>query len=77
MRPNPVKEALRGGAPVFGIAAVTGWGGMPRAAHEAGFDFLLMDDEHRTLGIETNQVLVAGARALGLTASSATACAPS
>ena len=52
---------------MFGIAAVTGWGGTPRAVRDSGFGFMLIENEHRALGIETNQMLVAAARALGLT----------
>jgi 2-dehydro-3-deoxyglucarate aldolase/4-hydroxy-2-oxoheptanedioate aldolase len=61
-----VKAALRRGEPVFGSIAVTGWLETPRAFRDAGLDFMLIENEHRTLGIETNQMLVAGARAVGL-----------
>jgi 2-dehydro-3-deoxyglucarate aldolase/4-hydroxy-2-oxoheptanedioate aldolase len=58
---------LQRGEPVFGTMAATGWSGAPRAFQAAGLDFVLIENEHRTLGIETNQVLVAAARSLGLT----------
>jgi len=67
VRPNTVKAALQSGEPVFGTMAATGWSGAPRALQAAGLDFVLIENEHRTLGIETNQLLVAAARSLGLT----------
>lgn len=66
MRPNRAKAALKRGEPIFGMVAVTGWLGAPRAYATAGADFMLIENEHRTLGIETGQALVAQARALGL-----------
>ena len=67
VRPNTVKEALQRGDPVFGTMAITGWCGAPRAVQAAGLDFVLIENEHQSLGIETNQRLVAAARSLGLT----------
>jgi 2-keto-3-deoxy-L-rhamnonate aldolase RhmA len=69
MRTNHVKEKLSRGEPVFGCAAF----GVanPEIAHAlaaSGFDFLLIENEHWPMSLESGQLLVRAARAADITA---------
>lgn len=64
MRKNTMKEKLRAGGTVFGFA-VTGTA-YPELAHayaQAGFDFLLIENEHFPLSLESDQQLIRACRA--------------
>ena len=68
MRVNYVKQKLQRGEPVFGCAAVGA--PHPELAHAfaaAGFDFLLIENEHSPMSLESDQVLVRAGRAADLT----------
>ncbi len=69
MRANPVKEKLARGEPVFGCAALAA--PHPEIAHvcaAAGFDFLLIENEHWPTSLAADQALIRAARAANLTA---------
>jgi len=68
MRTNHAKEKLARGQAVFGCAALGA--SYPEIAHAfaaAGFDFLLIENEHWPMSLESDQLLVRAARAADLT----------
>ncbi|UCH36634.1 MAG: aldolase [Armatimonadota bacterium] len=69
MRENHAKEKLLRGEPVFGCAALGTH--YPELAHTyaaSGFDFLLIENEHWPMSLESDQLLVRAARAADITA---------
>jgi len=67
MRTNRVKEKLLRGEPVFGCAALGA--PYPELAHAyaaAGFDFLLIENEHWPMSLESDQLLIRAGRAADL-----------
>jgi 2-keto-3-deoxy-L-rhamnonate aldolase RhmA len=67
MRANHAKEKLQAGQPVFGCAALGA--PYPELAHAyatAGFDFLLIENEHWPMSLESDQLLVRAGRAADL-----------
>jgi len=67
IRPNPVKAALRAGECVLGseISRLRSLE-IPRIFARAGFDFVFIDMEHTSFGLETVADLIAAARAANI-----------
>jgi len=64
MRTNRMKEKLRSGGAVFGCAVLgTGYPEIAHAYAQAGFDFLLIENEHFPLSLESDQQLIRACRA--------------
>lgn len=64
MRKNRMKEKLRSGGTVFGFAVVgTSYPELAHAYAQAGFDFLLIENEHFPLSLESDQQLIRACRA--------------
>jgi 2-keto-3-deoxy-L-rhamnonate aldolase RhmA len=67
MRPNPVKERLLGGTPVFGTMAFEFFTpGLPQIVKSSGAEFLLLDMEHSAAGIDVMKQQVSYCRGLDL-----------
>lgn len=67
MRTNHAKEKLLRGEPVFGCAALgTPYPELAHAYAAAGFDFMLIENEHWPLSLESDQLLVRAGRAAGI-----------
>jgi 2-dehydro-3-deoxyglucarate aldolase/4-hydroxy-2-oxoheptanedioate aldolase len=67
MRTNRVKEKLARGEPVFGCAALgTPYAELAHAYAAAGFDFLLIDNEHWPMSLESDQLLIRAGRAANI-----------
>ena len=67
MRTNHAKEKLLRGEPVFGCAALGA--PYPELAHAyaaAGFDFMLLENEHWPMSLESDQLLVRAGRAANI-----------
>jgi 2-keto-3-deoxy-L-rhamnonate aldolase RhmA len=59
-----MKEKLRSGSAVFGCAVVgTGYPEIAHAYAQAGFDFVLIENEHFPLSLESDQQLIRACRA--------------
>lgn len=64
MRKNRMKEKLRSGGTVFGCAvAGTAYPEIPHAYAQAGLDFLLIENEHFPMSLESDQQLIRACRA--------------
>jgi len=67
MRTNHAKEKLLRGEPVFGCAALGA--PYPELAHAyaaAGFDFMLLENEHWPMSLESDQLLIRAGRAANI-----------
>jgi 4-hydroxy-2-oxoheptanedioate aldolase len=67
MRTNHAKEKLLRGEPVFGCAALGA--AYPELAHAyaaAGFDFMLIENEHWPMSLESDQLLIRAGRAANI-----------
>src|ERR1700742_1923836 len=67
MRPNPLKERLLGGTPVFGTMAFEFFTpGLPQIVKSAGAEFLLLDMEHSGAGIDPLKAQIVACRGIDL-----------
>jgi 4-hydroxy-2-oxoheptanedioate aldolase len=69
VRPNPLKEALAGGQVQIGLA-ITGPSSpeVPIIYKQAGLDFILLENEHLPKSLESDEVVIRSAKAVGLPA---------
>lgn len=67
MRTNPMKALLRAGKPALGCSIMIPSPQMVEMAAHAGFDWVLIDMEHGTIGLETAELMVMAAEARGIT----------
>ena len=67
MRTNHAKEKLLRGEPVFGCAALgAAYAELAHAYAAAGFDFMLLENEHWPMSLESDQLLVRAGRAANI-----------
>lgn len=68
MRHNAMKAKFRAGEPAFGCSIMIPSPQMVEMAGYAGFDWVLVDMEHGTIGLETAELMIMAAEAVGITA---------
>jgi 2-keto-3-deoxy-L-rhamnonate aldolase RhmA len=68
MRTNHMKALLRAGKPALGCSIMIPSPQMVEMAAHAGFDWVLIDMEHGTIGLETAELMIMAAEARGITA---------
>lgn len=67
MKPNRMKAAFAGGKPSFGLSIMFPSPQMVEMAAPLGFDWVLIDCEHGSIGIESAELMIMAAEAAGLT----------
>ena len=67
MRTNHMKALLREGKPALGCSIMIPSPQMVEMAAHAGFDWVLIDMEHGTIGLETAELMIMAAEARGIT----------
>ena len=67
MRTSHMKALLRAGKPALGCSIMIPSPQMVEMAAHAGFDWVLIDMEHGTIGLETAELMVMAAEARGIT----------
>jgi len=67
VRPNILKTKLATGEPAFGLSVMIPSPQLVEMAGEVGFDWVLIDCEHGTIGLETVELMVMAAEASGVT----------
>lgn len=67
MVPNRMKKKLREGRPAFGLSIMVPSPQMVEMAAGLGFDWVLIDCEHGSIGIESAEIMIMAAEAAGLT----------
>jgi 2-keto-3-deoxy-L-rhamnonate aldolase RhmA len=67
MRTNHMKALLRAGKPALGCSIMIPSPQMVEMAAHAGFDWVLIDMEHGTIGLETAELMIMAAEARGIT----------
>ena len=67
MRKNEMKARLQAGKPVLGCSIMIPSPQMVEMAAHAGFDWVLIDMEHGTIGLETAELMCMAAEARGIT----------
>ena len=67
MRPNTMKAKLRAGEPALGLSVMIPSPQLVEMAAGLGFDWVLIDCEHGTIGLETVELMVMAAEASGVT----------
>ena len=67
MKQNPMKAKLLTGEPVFGCSIMVPSPQMVEMVAHAGFDWVLIDMEHGTIGLETAELMIMAAEASGIT----------
>ena len=68
MKHNHMKSMLRAGKPAFGCSIMIPSPQMVEMVAHAGFDWVLIDMEHGTIGLESAELMVIAAEASGITA---------
>src|SRR5438309_1942699 len=67
MAPNKIKAKLAAGDPAFGLSVMIPSPHIVESAGGMGFDWVLIDCEHGTIGVETMELMVMAAEASGTT----------
>lgn len=67
MRKNEMKARLQAGRPALGCSIMIPSPQMVEMAAHAGFDWVLIDMEHGTIGLETAELMIMAAEARGIT----------
>lgn len=67
MKPNKMKAKFAAGQPAFGLSVMFPSPQMVEMAAPLGFDWVLIDCEHGSIGIETVELMIMAAEAAGLT----------
>ena len=67
MSTNKMKALLRAGKPALGCSIMIPSPQMVEMAAHAGFDWVLIDMEHGTIGLETAELMIMAAEARGIT----------
>lgn len=67
MKPNRMKEKLRAGQPALGCSIMIPSPQMVEMLAHAGFDWVLIDLEHGTIGLESAELMIMAAEAAGIT----------
>jgi len=67
MRTNQMKVRLQSGKPALGCSIMIPSPQMVEMAAHAGFDWVLIDMEHGTIGLETAELMIMAAEARGIT----------
>lgn len=67
MRTNQMKARLQAGTPALGCSIMIPSPQMVEMAAHAGFDWVLIDMEHGTIGLETAELMIVAAEARGIT----------
>jgi 4-hydroxy-2-oxoheptanedioate aldolase len=67
MRTNQMKAQLQSGKPALGCSIMIPSPQMVEMAAHAGFDWVLIDMEHGTIGLETAELMIMAAEARGIT----------
>lgn len=67
MRTNHMKALLRAGKPALGCSIMIPSPQTVEMAAHAGFDWVLIDMEHGTIGLETAELMIMAAEARGIT----------
>jgi len=67
MKPNKIKAKFAAGQPAFGLSVMFPSPQMVEMAAPLGFDWVLIDCEHGSIGIETAELMIMAAEAAGLT----------
>jgi 4-hydroxy-2-oxoheptanedioate aldolase len=67
MRTNQMKALLQSGKPALGCSIMIPSPQMVEMAAQAGFDWVLIDMEHGTIGLETAELMIMAAEARGIT----------
>jgi 2-keto-3-deoxy-L-rhamnonate aldolase RhmA len=67
MRTNHMKALLKAGKPALGCSIMIPSPQMVEMAAHAGFDWVLIDMEHGTIGLESAELMVMAAEARGIT----------
>ena len=67
MKKNPMKDKLRAGQPAFGVSVMIPSPQIVEMIAAAGFDWVLIDCEHGTIGLESMEQMVMAAEASGIT----------
>ena len=67
MKPNKMKAKFAAGQPAFGLSVMFPSPQMVEMAAPLGFDWVLIDCEHGSIGIETAELMIMAAEAAGLT----------
>ncbi len=67
MRTNQMKARLEAGKPALGCSIMIPSPQMVEMAAHAGFDWVLIDMEHGTIGLETCELMIMAAEARGIT----------
>ncbi|MFN3744127.1 MAG: HpcH/HpaI aldolase family protein [Hyphomicrobiaceae bacterium] len=66
MRTNHMKALLKAGTPALGCSIMIPSPQMVEMAAHAGFDWVLIDMEHGTIGLETAELMIMAAEACGI-----------
>ncbi len=67
MQANRMKAKLEAGEPAFGLSVMIPSPQVVESAAGMGFDWVLIDCEHGTIGVESMELMVAAAEAAGVT----------
>jgi len=67
MKPNRMKARLHEGEPMFGCSIMIPSPQMVEMIAHAGFDWVLIDMEHGTIGLESAELMIMAAEASGIT----------
>jgi len=67
MKRNRMKSKILAGEPVFGCSIMVPSPQMVEMVAHAGFDWVLIDMEHGTIGLETAELMIMAAEASGIT----------
>lgn len=67
MKPNRMKEKFAAGEPAFGLSVMIPSPQLAEMAGGLGFDWVLIDCEHGTIGLEAMELMVMAAEAAGVT----------
>jgi 4-hydroxy-2-oxoheptanedioate aldolase len=67
MRTNKMKAKLAAGEPAFGLSVMIPSAQLVEMAGGLGFDWVLIDCEHGTIGLETMELMIMAAEASGVT----------
>ncbi|HEX6632812.1 MAG TPA: siderophore biosynthesis protein SbnG, partial [Usitatibacter sp.] len=64
---NRMKAKLAAGEPAFGLSVMIPSPQVVESAAGLGFDWVLIDCEHGTIGVESMELMIVAAEASGLT----------
>src|SRR5690349_23319191 len=67
MQTNRMKEKLAAGEPAFGLSVMIPSPQIVESAAGLGFDWVLIDCEHGTIGLESMELMIMAAEASGVT----------